>query len=124
MPAYVINTPLWVAQYVQQQFNSSSQMTMDGQVWIDNSRRWLRKFVKDIGGTEFKFRPGHYEWYCNFKLGDQWWYCMSGDVRFKVCGWMLLRKCKGPKDYTGGVNQRVPYDNNFEQTMRRILGLT
>jgi hypothetical protein len=97
-------------------------MGEDGKDWIKASRRWLKKFFKELGASEFKFSKGHYEWTLFVKLGDQWWYLSSGDVRFKVCNWLLVRKADGPQDYTGHHNQRVSYDStDFAGALKNLL---
>jgi hypothetical protein len=116
--------PVWVMDYATKQFSSGGYMGDDGKAWIASARSWLRAFVKEIGGDSFEFHPNHYCFSCAFCLRGQWWYIMSGDCRFKVCDWMLIRKTTGPKDYTGGINQHVPYSTaTFERDLRNILQL-
>lgn len=110
--------PQWVDDYVYKQFSSSSVMQEDGLSWINDAKKWMKFFLMDLGVNtkdrgEFVFKQCHYYWFCFFKLRGRWFYCNSGDVRFKVCGWMLFRTAEGPNDYTGGRNQQIVYDQNF-----------
>lgn len=114
-------TPTWVRDYVSKQFSSGPVMGQDGERWCRQARTWMRNFVATVGGTDFTFRVSHYSWSCFFKRGNQWWYCSSGDVRVKICDWLLIRTCSGPKDFTGGVNRSVKYDERFEESLRKIV---
>jgi len=113
--------PLWVSQYLNYQFSSGGHMGPDGEAWIKECRKWLRSFLKEVGGTDLKFNKMHFEWSAFFKIGDQWFYMSCSDCRFKISNWLLVRTAKGPKDYTGGCNQQVRMDEHFQADLLRIL---
>lgn len=104
-------TPQWCNDYLYRQFSSGPYMGDDGKAWCNSARRWLKKFCKSIGATDFDFHINHYEFSGFFNYSGQWWYFSSGDCRFKICNWFLIRTAKHNKDYTGGVNQRVNYNS-------------
>ena len=113
--------PNWVNLYVNEYFQSSSGKTPECKSWQRISLAWLKKFMKKCKGTDLSFRKGHFEWYAHFKVYDQWWYMYSGDVRFKIMKEGLIRKCAGPKDYTGEINQWIPYNDRFELDLFDLL---
>lgn len=118
-----MDSPLWVRQYMTQEFSSSPYMEEDGQEWMRNSKNWMEKFLANIGATNFTFHKGHYEWSCFAKLEEQWWYFSSGDVRFKVMPSLLVRRCDGLRDYTGKHNQFVSYNEPcFAWSLKQLLG--
>ena len=115
--------PQWVKDFMNKQFSSGGYMGEDGWQWVRAARSWFRKYLKAIGATDFEFRVNHYEFYAFFKLENQGWYISSGDCRFKCSDWMLLRTARDNKDYTGGHNQCVPYDERFFYELNNILGV-
>lgn len=115
-------SPDWVASWCLGGFRSSTANTPDSIAWINSSRRWLKDFCKRIGAELVDFNRGHFYWSAFIKIGDQYWYLRSGDVRFQVCDWMLVRTADGPKDYTGGINKQVNYrSTRFEADLIAIL---
>ena len=93
--------------------------------WMTQSRNWMKAFLEDImkcKPEDILWRKGYYEWYMHAKIGEQWWYFSTGDIRFKITKSMLVRTASGPKDYTGGRNQFVQYDDSdFAGALRHIL---
>ena len=113
--------PVWVDQYLNEEFESSPRMTAEGNAWIKASRAWVKKFVKKCNGTDLKFSKGHFEWSAFFKVYDQWWYIASGDVRYKIMKEFLIRKCDSPTDYAGRGNQWVMYNEQFETNLYYLI---
>jgi hypothetical protein len=111
----------WVDQYVNMEFSSGPYMGQDGKSWCAASKRWMTTFLKSLGATNIKFTRGHYEWSMFARIGEQWWYFSSGDVRYKIMKALLVRHCDGPKDYSGKGNQFVNYDQGFEDNLRYKL---
>jgi hypothetical protein len=111
----------WVNDYLNKEFSSGSTMDKDALEWMSASRTWWTRFCTQIGATNLDFRKNHYEWSLSFLYKGQWWYCSSGDVRFKICKDMLIRTMRHSKDWTGGRNQYVPYEGAFTGNLLRIL---
>jgi hypothetical protein len=119
----VKGVPGWVSQYLNYSFSSGGRMGPDGEEWIKSCRAWLRKFLKDVGGNDLDFHKNHYTWSAFFKIGNQWFYMSCSDCRHKLSDWLLVRTAQGPKDYTGGRNERVRMDQNFYPDLCRVLGV-
>lgn len=92
--------------------------------WYAQSRNWMKKYLMDtfnVKAENIIWRRGYYEWTMFAKIGEQWWYFSTGDIRSNIMRSMLVRKAQSPRDYTGGMNRFVGYDNNFEQNLTHIL---
>ena len=84
------------------------------------AKKWLKDFCINHGYTNFEFNIGHFYFFAFFKVGEQWWCVASGDLRWSL-GTMLVRTANSNKDYTGGRNQSVKYDENFEVNLNKIV---
>lgn len=94
--------------------------------WVSQSRNWLKKFLVEEMGCkpeDFIYSRGWFEWTAFAKVGNQWWYFSTGDIRHKLFGGeMLVRKASHPKDYTGGINCFVAYCNpKFTEELKSII---
>ena len=118
-----MTTPQWVNDCLYKEFSSGGHMGSDGQAWCNAAKRWMIDFLKENFGTEdVVYRRGHHEWSMFAKIGEQWWYFSSGDVRYNICASLLVRKATSPQDYTGGANMWVKYDvPNFEHSLKQLL---
>jgi hypothetical protein len=121
----LFDLPKFARDYVTREFSSGPYMGPDGEQWIKDSRKWARNFVARVGGypPSFTFHKNHYCWSAFFRIGEQWWYISCGDVRFKLTDSLLVRRCKGPTDYTGERNQYARFRANFEDELCSILGV-
>lgn len=116
------NNPRWVVDAMYTEFSSGPYMGEDGQAWCKASKKWMTAFLKRLGATEINFHKNHYEWSIMAKVGPQWWYFSSSDVRHKIMKSLLVRTCDGPTDWTGHGNQWVRYDDpDFEGALERII---
>jgi len=84
------------------------------------AKKWLKDFCVNRRYTNFKFGIGHFYFSAFFKVREQWWYVSSGDLRWSF-GTMLVRTANSDKDYTGGRNQSVYYNENFEANLYKIV---
>lgn len=93
--------------------------------WINDSKKWIMAFLVDIMGCKLEdinWRKGYFEWYMHAKIGNQWWYFSTGDIRFKTMDSLLVRTAESSKDYTGGRNQYVRYgSDHFADELEHIL---
>lgn len=118
-----MNNPLWAKHFINQRFSSGPRMGEDGEKWCRSAKEWMVSFLSTFGATDIDFHKGHYEWSMFAKIGEQWWYFSSGDVRYKLMKSLLVRTADGPKDYMGHANQYVMYnDPDFAQSLSRLLG--
>lgn len=83
---------------------------------------WMKRFCNHIGATNFELYNGYSEYSGFFKVGEQLWYFNTEDIRYKIMGGMLIRTAEHNKDWRGGRNQFVIYDNNFATNLRNIVG--
>lgn len=113
--------PLWVKKIHNTIDESGVTSGPQAKAWYKSAKRWWTGYLKKIGATDFEFHPNHYDFSGFFRRNDQWWYISSGDARQNMMDSLLIRKAKGPKDYTGGMNQFVRYDEGFELNLGRVL---
>ena len=123
--------PKWCKEYVKFDFETdypTDRESGPGSItrrWVSQSRNWLRKFLVEEFGCkpeDFIYRRGWFEWTAFAKIGEQWWYFSTGDIRFKLMGSFLVRKADSPKDYSGHSNNFVNYYNSkFEEELKYIL---
>lgn len=57
----------------------------------------------------------HFEFTGFIKRMNKYVYFSTGDLRWKTMNSMLVRTAKSDEDYTGGSNNFVNYDENFDE---------
>lgn len=114
-------TPLWVTVIHKGIDETGITSGPKAKAWYKSAKRWWTGYLKKIGATDFEFHPNHYEFSGFFKRNEQWWYISSGDARYNIMNGLLVRKASGPKDFTGGLNKFVGYDERFELNLNNIL---
>jgi hypothetical protein len=114
--------PTWAKQFLTVDFETDYPTDRESgygpttKRWMAQSRNWMKMFLTEkMGASEVIWSKGYYYWTIFAKIGEQWWYFDTGDVRYKTMRSMLVRKAQGPKDYTGGANQFVSYRSPFFQ---------
>lgn len=107
----------WVQKASKGDFESSSTKTPEFKAFYKTTSAWLKKFAKEHGLTDLVVKDGHFSVTATFRVGVQWWYLSTNDVRCPLFNSALLRTTAGPKDYVGGYNQWVAYDANFESSL-------
>ena len=113
----------WVKEAANKEFESSPYKTPEFDKFVKSARRWFRAFVKRNGFENLDFHIMHFEFSGFFTdKSGQVWYFSSGDVRFKIMKSMLIRTAKDYKDFTGGQNRFIEYDDQFEDTLLRVIG--
>jgi hypothetical protein len=127
----MVKLPRWAAQFITVNFYMDESTTRENgygpktNQWMRDSKAWLRSYLVEyfqVNKEDIIINPGFYEWSSFAKIYDQWWYFSTGDIRFKVFPSFLVRTAQHPKDYTGGFNQYVKYnDPDFTQALTRIL---
>lgn len=108
---------------IRSEFISSSQSTPQ---WNEFARTFKREFKKLLHSyiKDFSFSKGHFEVSGFFQLkDDRIYYYSIDDVRGNHLSCaninMLLRTAKSFKDYTGGGNGFIPFDNNLLEGIKR-----
>ena len=104
-------------------FISSSGRTQQYADFEREAKKWLAGFCKENGYTQFELHSNHFEFSGFFKVGGQWWYFNSCDVRGNMNA-MMVRTAAHNKDYSGGRNQWVGYDINFPVILRQTVERT
>ena len=106
----------------QKEFQSSSGKTPEFMSWAKKTKKWFATWCKEHGAALSLWNVGHF-YVCGFiTLKDgRIWYFDSGDVRFKIMRSMLVRTAKHLKDWTGGINQSVAFNENFENNFTRLI---
>ena len=103
-------------------FESSSGYTPQFKSYWLSFNREMKTLLKSIGATDIDLHRGHFYTSGFFKMPDgQWWYISQSDLRSFKDGKMLIRTASGPKDYTGGVNQYVRFDEDLRNNILRVV---
>jgi len=82
----------------------------------------MRKILKDKA-TRIELNKNHFEMYGFFETTTgKIFYINTGDLRWsaKQMG-MLIRAAKDFRDFTGGSNMTVMYDENFADSLLKII---
>jgi len=104
-----------------QKFESSSSETPQFREFFNSFRHDFSYTLKKQGAKNIEFHKGHFEVSGFFTAKDgKIYYFNTGDVRWGK-GSMLIRTAKNYKDYTGGSNQSISFDDNFEKNLFRII---
>jgi len=115
-----MNKQPWYVRLTITEFESSTANTSQSLAFMKEAKKWLKDFCVNRRYTNFKFGIGHFYFSAFFKVREQWWYVSSGDLRWSF-GTMLVRTANSDKDYTGGRNQSVYYNENFEANLYKIV---
>ena len=108
----------WYEKILETEFESSSGPTPQWVAFAKEVESWFSGFCKEKGYTDFSFSRGHFYFSGFFKVKEQWWYFLSGDVRSNIMPSLVVRKCSGPKDFQGERNNNIRYDTgNFKQEL-------
>jgi hypothetical protein len=98
-------------------FKSSNRKTDEFKAFCRTFRSELRKLLKPHA-KEIKFNIGHFYISGFIQLNDdRIFYFNTGDLRFSTHHSLMLRTAEDFKDYTGGFNQFVEYQNWNDTTM-------
>lgn len=114
--------PTWVSRIRAGGFETSSGKTRQWVEFYKDAKKWWKLFVKEIGAADFVIRENHFEFSGYFEVGGQGWYFNSGDVRMRGLGF-LIRHANGARDFSGGHNEWVKYDDYFLFSLRNRLGV-
>lgn len=126
-----MSQPQWVKDYNKTDFNRDYPTDRESgpgpktKHWYAISRNWMKKFLAEgfhVKPENILWSRGYFEWTMFAKIGEQWWYFSTGDIRHTCTNSMLVRKAKHQKDYTGGSNCFVSYSNpKFTEELMSIL---
>ena len=112
----------WYMHLTKIEFEFSTANTRQSLAFMKEAKKGLRDFCINHGYTDFEFHIDYFYFSGFFKVEEQWWYFSSGDLRLcGIFGAMLVRTANGPKDYFGGYNQAVCYDEKFETNLHQII---
>lgn len=105
---------------LKQKFESSCGKTPQ---YLEFHRTFKREFtalLKSYGAEKIEVsKPNHFDASGFFTHADEIYYFSLSDLRWSKSN-LLVRTAKHYKDYTGGVNQYVTFDN-FEQDLKQLL---
>jgi hypothetical protein len=77
-------------------------------------KRVLGRYIND-----FEMHKGHFYAYGFFRtISGYTYYFALSDVRFFSAKHLLIRTAKNFDDFTGGQNQYIALDENFENNLR------
>lgn len=105
-----------------QDFESS---TNDTKQFIQFYRTFKREFTKLVKPftDKIEFSKGHFDLTIFIELKDKRiFYISLGDLRWDK-GTILIRTATSFKDYTGGSNDYLTFDNDFDNKLKKYLGV-
>jgi hypothetical protein len=111
-----------LANYSTKFIGSGTRNTENALNWMKAFKRLFSKELKRINGTDFDFHIGHFYFSCTFQVNGQYFNLFAGDLRGKLDR-VCIRKCDGPKDYTGKNNYFVEVQNNMIESIARTFKL-
>ena len=110
---------------LKQGFESSSTLTPEFAQFYRTFKSEFTKELQSIGASDIQFSRGHFYVSGFYRIGNQAWYFSISDVRgMDLClnqwcmGQLLYRTAQHYKDYTGGCNQYVNFEQGMAQNMR------
>ncbi len=112
----------FVKEHHETQFGGGTHTTPAFDSYVRKTRNEFKKVFSDIA-SKIKIRGGHFYWsgfLTRKRDGLVVYFCVS-DVRFSREQPMMVRTAKNYKDYTGGHNQWVNIDADFEENFRRKI---
>ena len=103
------------------EFESNSGLTPQLKNFSMTFKREFKALLKELGAVEININKGHFHLSGFFKLKDERIYYFSlSDVRsFK--GSMLIRTATDFKDYTGGSNNDINFNEDIEENLKTFL---
>lgn len=99
---------------INRHYESSSSVTEEYMVGKRNFRSVLKKMFK--GDNIIIGSCPHFEFTGFVNRGTKYVYFSTGDLRWKSN--MLVRTAKHDKDWTGGHNNFVNYDDDFDENFK------
>ena len=104
------------------EFQSSSGKTPEFINWARKAKKWFSVWCKQHDAILSTWNIGHFyvSGFITMSNGCIW-YFSSSDVRYKLMSSLLIRTAKHLKDYTGGINQSVDFNESFECNFNRII---
>jgi len=106
-----------VIQHFQTSCETTDQWAKFARMFKHDFKKFLKPYTKavDIYRGHF-FMSGFFE----LNNGKIYYFSIS-DVRFSPRSPMLIRTAKSFKDFTGGSNGYIHFDENFEQNLLQII---
>ena len=101
---------------------SGPSMGPKGAAWARRTLQWFRAFGQSFG-VEVTAKINHYEVWGFLYYNSQYWYFNTGDARWNFMDSMLIRTAKDQKDFRGGGNQYIRYDEDFQENLIQKLGI-
>jgi hypothetical protein len=103
-------------------FGSGTRTTPEFDSFVKRTRNDFRKHLADVA-EEIHIDKGHFYFYgyLTRKSDGQAIYFSISDVRYFPGDKMLIRAAKDYHDYTGGPNNYVPIDRDFEANLKRAI---
>ncbi len=103
-----------------QELESSCFTTPEWNKVYRQATNYLKKLIKPHAST-IKFRKGHFYFsgFIQTNAGD-WFYISIFDARNKIDR-ILIRTAKNDKDFTGGGNHYITFDERFEERLIRFI---
>lgn len=105
-----------------QQWDGGAITSPEFKSFVRKTRNEFRKVFGDLA-ENITINGGHFYFYgfLTRRSDGQIFYFSISDVRFFTGKAMLIRTAKGYEDFTGGHNQYIEVDENFEATMKDFL---
>jgi len=98
------------------EYISSSQVT---EQYRAAKRAFKREMKKLFSGDEILIDScPHFEFDGMIKRENSYVYFSTGDLRHRIMNFMLVRTAKHDKDWTGGSNNFVKYDSDFDEKFK------
>jgi hypothetical protein len=104
-------------------FESSTGTTHEWMRFFNMSRSHFRRVLKDIA-TKIEMHRGHFYFSGFFtrKSDGKIFYFSCDDVRFKVMdSTLLIRTAVSYEDYTGGRNNFIKFNEDFENNLINFI---
>lgn len=100
-------------------FSTGAETGKDYLKFQKDSKEDLKKMCADNNLKLFRFNNGHYFFSAVLTDGENYVYVAQNDVRFvDDIDRVLIRSMKDSKDYTGGRNQFISWENVGEEAVR------
>ena len=104
-------------------FGSGTRTTPEFDSFFRMTRNDFKKSLSDVADT-IELSKGHFYFtgFLTRKSDGQVIYFSISDVRYFPGDKMLIRLAKHYKDYSGGSNNYVPINDQFEENLKRSIG--
>lgn len=108
-------------QLIKQEFESSCSRTPQYLAFHRVFKREFTRFLQNIGAVDVKFsKPNHFDASGFFQMRGQCWYFRLEDLRWSKDS-LLVRTAKDYRDYTGGHNRFITFNENFETNLKKVV---